>query len=247
MLATTAYMGYGHLSTRAKNATTITNINHLIKSLEVYRIKRGIYPLQKYANTYYTGTVSSTDTDIDGESGEKSIITLILNKPESIKQLKDIELPSQVQQSSNNPNFHGIWSASGFTYRPGYLDYGPHVTAASQSQVRHPQDWDHYADYISKLFHGIELPSVYSNDNRLTVQRKGSHGGKERGPMGATYLLLYRKDSGNLSVFLSYVLQSNTQCGDFNAIRRTYGKQDDITTCTIQIAKENIGKNISGY
>lgn len=246
-LSTIAYAGYGHMAIRAKNTSITTGINHLVKTLEVYRLKRGTYPLQQYANARYSGSITSTGIDIDGESGEKALVTLILNNPDAIKQLRNAELPARIQQDKTDPSFHGLWNATGFTYKAGYLDHGPPVTAASTTQIRHAQDWDHYADYLSKLFHGIEIPPIYSNDNRLTAKRKSSHNGKERVPIGATYSLIYRPDSGNLSVFISYALQGNTECGTFNVQRRTHQTQDNTTTCTIQIAKENIGKNLSGY
>lgn len=234
IIATVTTVTYGTIVHRAKNTAALDSVAKYVKLLQTYRTKHGTWPLQQYTNSPYRGSVNDASPDLDGKTGEKYATTLILNHPSVIKQLKHAELASRVQQTSDNPSFHGVWPVSGFSYRAGFIDYGPVVNAASISYIRQARDWDYYADYLAQLFKDFDLPAVYSDSGALAVKHKHAHGGKERVVMGLTYYLIHRPHGNETSAFLSYALRGDTDCGN-TTVRRTYVRQDNITACSIQL------------
>lgn len=234
IIATGTILAYSNITTRARNTATIESVSSYIKLLQNYRTKHGVYPLQQYTNDRFESPDFDSDIDLDQQTGEKYTATLILNRPSVIEQLKNSAMPGQIKQLSSNTNSHGVWSAGQFAYRPGYLDYGPPVTAASQSYVQHPQDWDHYADYLAKLFKDFDLPAIYSDNSRFIIKDDSSHKGKDLVAMGLTYYLIHRPHNNKTSAFLSYALHGDVDCGN-TTVRRTYAAPSNITICSIEI------------
>lgn len=234
IIATVTVVAYSGLTTRARNAATVESVSNYVKVLQSYRTKHGSYPLQQYTNSRFDSSHFDPDIDLDGQTGEKYTSTLILNHPSAIRPPKSTESSGLVKHSPSNPDLHGLAPTGHFAYRPGYLDYGPPVTAASQSQVQNPRDWSYYADYLTKLFKGFDLPAAYNDSNRLIIKDRSSHEGKELVTMGFTYYLIHRPHSDKTSAFLSYALRGDTSCG-ITTVRRTYVRYDNITICSVQI------------
>lgn len=253
ILAGISYVSYSALTARAKNTAIINGVKDMMKVLELYKTKHGVYPLEKYANIRHNGVSSvdrayPNDPDYKFEKDypgphEAANISLTLNKPETmIRLIESLKKTDSIPYSprSNYSGFDTISKSdtSRVSPIPSSRPGGRSMWFNSTTEL---SQYREYVNYIKDIFGNIELPEVYTEKTTI------SGTGREKGALvGLEYHVRYKVKSGNRYIFLTYFLHgSNAEC-DAAAIKRLVHNDDNRTYCITLVSRENIGKNIRG-
>ncbi|MDO4684520.1 MAG: type II secretion system protein [Candidatus Saccharibacteria bacterium] len=248
VLGTLGMVGYGAMSTRAKNSSIVHSVQGTIKAIELYQKKYGTYPLRQYANRKFADAAwDKTGTNVVSE------ISLILNDPDTIRTLQQHAVKAGRLAGRVTQNDHIEETQNSYRLRHAYLNWYPQyldtvnrstVTRSNEQKIRNgstdESKWNAYANYLESLFRGIDLPTIYTESSSHFRAAESGGSSSDITLMGAEYSLAYGTQHGKATAFLTYALFGNTPCqaAGVELHKQKYLAESDATICSLKIGEE---------